>query len=114
MNISVSYIEPESKDSMRAKNLAQHGFGRIASEASKMAKAITDMNKLVRRAKAVANTWREYENGQFFDDAWTPFEDALRRHNFSDSEIDMIRGEKSTRKQVQAKGSGDDYKDIKW
>ena len=80
---------PESKDIMRARNLAisrgvrsEDGMP-YASEAEKMAKLITDVAKLVRRAKAV---WRVY-TGPGFD----PFYRALRRYGFSEGQIQELK-----------------------
>jgi hypothetical protein len=85
----VKYESPESKDIMRARNLAISRGVRsedgtpYASEAEKMAKLITDVAKLVRRAKAV---WRVY-NGPGFD----PFYRALRRYGFTEAQISELK-----------------------
>ena len=85
----VQYEYPESKDIMRARNLkvsrgkrSEDGLP-VESEAEKMAKLITDVAKLVRRAKAV---WREY-GGPGFD----PFYRALRRYGFTESQIAELK-----------------------
>jgi hypothetical protein len=85
----VQYEYPESKDTMRARNLkvsrgkrSEDGLP-VESEAEKMAKLITDVAKLVRRAKAV---WREYR-GPGFD----PFYRALRRYGFTESQIAELK-----------------------
>ncbi len=85
----VKWESPESKDIMRARNLAisrgvrsEDGMP-YASEAEKMAKLITDVAKLVRRAKAV---WRVY-TGPGFD----PFYRALRRYGFSEGQIQELK-----------------------
>jgi len=85
----IHYEYPESKDIMRARNLkvsrgkrSEDGLP-FESEAEKMAKLITDVAKLVRRAKAV---WREYR-GPGFD----PFYRALRRYGFTESQIAELK-----------------------
>ena len=65
--INVDLIHPDKKDTMRAENLSFrkgtfYGSGApFASEASGMAKRITDAVKLVRRAKAGENNLQRFE-----------------------------------------------------
>ena len=79
----------EAKDIMRARNLAvrrgerQENGEPWPNEAEKMAKLITDVEKLVRRAKAV---WRVY-GGPGFD----PFYRSLRRFGFTESQIAELK-----------------------
>jgi hypothetical protein len=85
----VNYEYWEAKDLMRARNLAIRRGVRsedgmpYAGEAEKMAKLITDVTKLVKRAKAV---WRVYQ-GPGFD----PFYRALRRYGFSEGQIQELK-----------------------
>lgn len=85
----VKYEYAESKDIMRARNLAisrgvrsEDGMPH-SSEAEKMAKLITDVAKLVRRAKAV---WQVY-NGPGFN----PFYRSLRRFGFTEGQIQELK-----------------------
>lgn len=92
--LDVEAIIPDQKDKMRAENLlfkghTFHGDGSPwTSEASKMAKLITDPYKLVRRAKAVVNKWgtRSY-NGE---NVWEPFRDRLLDMGFTPEQIRLI------------------------
>lgn len=80
---------PNTKDMQRARNLAVSRGVRsedglpYAGEAEKMAKLITDIDKLIRRAKAV---WAVY-GGPGFD----PFYRALRRFGFTESQIEELK-----------------------
>jgi hypothetical protein len=103
MGLFVNSIHPEAKDYMRAKNLAQRGIIKINMDSNKMARAITDIQKLVRRAKAVAEIWSTEEGGRYFEMAFSPFEERLKDFNFTEDEISTIRGKAGKpRKQVNA------------
>lgn len=93
-DIDVDSIKPTKKDHERADGLRWQGStfhgdnSPFRSQASKMAKLIQDPEKLVRRAKAVA---QEYGTGREGDrDAWGPFRDALREMGFTRSQIEKI------------------------
>ena len=104
--MNISSILPETKDFTRVKAFDWYVHGNrnwfygsgapISSNAEKMAKLITDTTKLVRRAKAVAAIWgtRDYtgfSNGiPKTENAWKPFDAALRREGFSSAEIAEI------------------------
>jgi len=85
----IRYESPEAKDIMRARNLTvsrgkrQENGEPWPSEAEKMAKLITDVEKLVRRAKAV---WYTY-GGPGFE----PFYRALRRFGFTENQIAELK-----------------------
>lgn len=106
--LDVDAIPPDDKDIMRAKNLAFKGStfrgdGRPwGSEASKMAKLITDPYKLIRRAKAVAAKWGSDEgymsNTGYYHhvgpdsetDVWGPFKRRLQDMGFTADQISKI------------------------
>lgn len=94
---------PERKDLARAKSMDWyvHGWRNwfygtgapIQSLAEKQAKLIKDPVKLVRRAKAVAAVWgtRDYTGYKagvpHTENAWRPFERALREAGFTGDQI---------------------------
>ena len=91
MFLDVDKIDPEEKDYLRAL-----GFGdEIPDEgkASRMAKAITDRAKLVRRSKAVVGIWgtEDYTNNRGdIVNAWRPFKSALLNMGFTEAQISRI------------------------
>lgn len=110
--IEVSDVIPEQKDHDRAEGLkirrgTFHGDNSpFKSNASKMAKAIEDPIKLVRRAKAVAQLYgtgpyfpntvpvgynfsREWKNEKY---AWEPFAERLVEMGFSREQIEQVAG----------------------
>ena len=99
--LDVDAIVPDQKDIDRADGLSWQGssfYGDglpFSSEASKMAKLITDPYKLVRRAKAVVDRWgtetRTHINRSFgSENVWEPFWERLRAMGFSREQIDKI------------------------
>ncbi len=88
--INVSSIIPEIKDWTRMEGMKYQRGKRNpdgspwASNASKMARLITNPTKLVRRAKAVAATYG------IPSVAWTPFQEALESMGFTTSQIVTI------------------------
>ena len=107
--LDVDAIIPDGKDIRRAENLAfnnRHQFkgdgSPWGSEASKMAKLITDPYKLVRRAKAVVAKWGSDEGHHSNtgyshhvspdpdSDVWAPFKRRLQDMGFTAGQIAMI------------------------
>ncbi len=88
MWLDVDTINPEDKDYTRALELG--GETPDAGKASRMAKAIKDQAKLIRRSKAVVGIWgtEDYINnkGEIVN-AWKPFEEALTNMGFSPTQI---------------------------
>ena len=92
-------VDPEKKDMDRAHGLIKSGRrsnnngSPVTAAARKMANAITDTNKLIRRAKAVACVWgiSDYEgerNGvKVIENIWKPFARRLEEKGFSYSDI---------------------------
>ena len=112
--IEVSDVVPEQKDHDRAEGMkfrkgTFHGDNSpFKSNASKMAKAIEDPIKLVRRAKAVVQM---YGTGPYFSEsappclchnytkqwrdekyAWEPFADRLFEMGFSREQVEQVAG----------------------
>jgi len=105
-NVDVNKTYPEQKDIMRAEGLLFmrnkfKGDGSpFRSNASKMAKLITDPFKLVRRAKAVSSM---YGFGDYFSlppgrsidqdsNVFAPFVERLKQLGFTKEQIDDIAG----------------------
>lgn len=114
MNLNVSQIQPERKDYARALDFdidktggrrRFYGSGApFSHNAEKMSRLIKDPVKLVRRAKAVAAVWgtRDYHGGvgggQWkVENAWRPFERALREMGFTGNQILEISQHRSDR-----------------
>jgi hypothetical protein len=104
--IIIANIQPEPKDHERVKGFEYNtSFGRCsfygngapsATGAKRMAKAIKDPIKLVRRSKAVVAKWGidihiGYSGGNpVKEDIWAPFYDQLRNLGFSWNQINEI------------------------
>jgi hypothetical protein len=95
--LNIDSIEPEPKDYDRAVGLASSYDEYIpdTGKAQRMANAIKDPYKLVRRAKAIVGAWGtdSYEGGRVWipsPNVWIPFDAALRRMGFTESQIDEI------------------------
>ena len=105
-HILVEHIVPEKKDIMRAEGLlimrkkTNDNGSPFRSNASKMAKLITDPIKLVRRAKAVSSM---YGFGDYFtlppgrtidqdSNVFAPFSERLKHLGFTKEQIDDIAG----------------------
>lgn len=82
MLLCVDKINPEEKDYVRALDLDRGGEPDLG-KASRMAKAITDPAKLVRRSKAVVGIWGT-------ESAWTFFKLELKITGFTEEEIAKI------------------------
>ena len=104
--IDVNKVRPEKKDIMRAEGLLiqrskTKGNGSpFRSNASKMAKLITDPFKLVRRAKAISSM---YGFGDYFTlppgrtidqdaNVFAPFAERLKELGFSKEQVNDIAG----------------------
>jgi hypothetical protein len=91
---NVGLIEPEPKDYDRAVGLASSYDEYVpdSGKALRMANAIKDPYKLVRRSKAIVGAWgtEDYEGRSWSENVWRPFRDALRRMGFTDDQIDEI------------------------
>ena len=95
-SIDVDSVKPEKKDMDRAEGMKLNN--RKAREdgspwkvcAAKMAKAIKDPMKLIRRSKAVRMTYGDFYDGDSDSDVWEPFEEALKSMGFSPSKIQSI------------------------
>lgn len=99
-------VRPQQKDKDRVEDFAffKRGYRNwfygngapISSNASKQAKLIKDPLKLIRRAKAVVNRWgtRDYYGysggNPILENAWKPFEEALRNMGFNREQIQAI------------------------
>ena len=94
--LDVDAIIPDQKDKDRADGLRWRGHtfhgdsSPWASEASKMAKLITDPYKLVRRAKAVVARWGTEDRGIDRDNVWQPFRNRLIDFGFTGDQIRKI------------------------
>jgi len=97
----ISHIVPEKKDIDRVLNFKNSGKQTredvpFVSKAGPQARAITDRNKLVRRAKAVAGIWGTrdhtgvYKGRQVTVNVWLPFAERLDELGFSVREIHEI------------------------
>ena len=91
---SIDSIEPEPKAYDRAVGLASSHdeYVPATTKATRMANAIKDPYKLVRRAKAVVGAWgtEDYEARGWDENAWRPFRNALVNMGFTESQIDEI------------------------
>ena len=91
---NIDSIEPEPKDYDRAVGLATSfdDYVPATTKATRMANAIKDPYKLVRRAKAVVGAWgtEDYEARGWDENAWRPFKSALVKMGFTESQIDEI------------------------
>jgi hypothetical protein len=92
--LNISSIEPEPKDYDRAVGLAHEDEDYVPStgKAARMANAIKDPYKLVRRSKAIVGAWGTdtYEGRTWPENVWYPFEQALIKMGFTESQIDEI------------------------
>lgn len=75
-------FEPEEKDIQRAQDLQAKSYSKRDGAAESMAKLITDPQKLVRRAKAIA---------RFAPNYFGPFADQLRRAGYNQDQINRVR-----------------------
>jgi len=82
MLLCVDKINPEEKDYVRALGLDRGGEPDLG-KASRMAKAITDPAKLVRRSKAVVGIWGT-------ENVWAFFKSELRTKGFIEDDISKI------------------------
>ena len=94
---NIASIEPEPKDYDRAVGLASSYDEYVpdTGKAQRMANAIKDPYKLVRRAKAVVGAWstEDYEGRSVYipkPNVWLPFKSALVKMGFSEHQIDEI------------------------
>jgi len=115
--LDVDAIKPEKKDHDRAEGLKFRGRtfhgdnSPFASEATKMAKLIKDPQKLVRRAKAVAQLYGSTKRDPYGGNAgyytpgkdgrggvdtevFAPFSDALKKMGFTREQIKKIENSK--------------------
>jgi hypothetical protein len=92
--LNISSIEPEPKDYDRAVGLATDydEFIPCRNKAIRMANAIKDPYKLVRRSKAIVGAWGTdtYEGRTWPENVWYPFEQALIKMGFTEGQIDEI------------------------
>jgi len=102
-NYRIDQIKPEEKDLMRARNLnfrssLKGGISEtpLQGKADSMAKLITDPEKLIRRAKAIACYWGtadivgEIEGVDIRVNVFRPFAKKLEENGYTWSEIDSI------------------------
>lgn len=89
--IDVSKIVPEAKDKLRADNLGKKR--ERLTDASLQAVLISDLEKLVRRSKAVVDRWGTKLKG--LEDPWGPFKQALEAKGFTPEQIKEIENYKS-------------------
>jgi hypothetical protein len=94
---NIDSIEPEPKDYDRAVGLTSSHDEYVpdTGKAQRMANAIKDPYKLVRRAKAVVGAWGTDNYKVKFDwlpspNVWLPFKSALVKMGFTESQIDEI------------------------
>jgi hypothetical protein len=91
---NIDSIEPEPKDYDRAVGFATSFDAYVpdTGKAQRMANAIKDPYKLVRRAKAVVGAWGTdtYEGENWQENVWIPFKSALRTIGFTEDQIDEI------------------------
>lgn len=95
--LNIDLIEPEPKDYDRAVGLASsyNEYVPDTGKAQRMANAIKDPYKLVRRAKAIIGAWgtEDYEGKSVYipkPNVWLPFKSALRNMGFTESQIEEI------------------------
>jgi hypothetical protein len=95
--LNIGSIEPEPKDYDRAVGLASSYDEYVpdTGKAQRMANAIKDPYKLVRRAKAIVGAWGTDNYKVKFDwlpspNVWLPFKSALVKMGFTESQIDEI------------------------
>ena len=81
----------------RAKDLAKlpkgkDGGGPLQGKANPQAKAITNSEKLIRRAKAVVVVWGtgEHDTVKGVSNPWTPFREKMIREGFRAEQIDKV------------------------
>lgn len=94
---NIDSIEPEPKDYDRAVGLASSHDEYVpdTGKAQRMANAIKDPYKLVRRAKAIVGAWGtdNYEGKASWvpsPNVWLPFNAALIKMGFTEGQIDEI------------------------
>jgi len=95
--LNIDSIEPEPRDYDRAVGLATSFDDYVpdTGKAQRMANAIKDPYKLVRRAKAVVGAWGTDNYKVKFDwlpspNVWLPFYAALVKMGFTEGQIDEI------------------------
>ena len=95
--LNIDSIEPEPKDYDRAVGLASSHDEYVpdTGKAQRMANAIKDPYKLVRRAKAIVGAWgtEDYGGGASWipkPNVWLPFKSALVKMGFTERQIDEI------------------------
>ena len=93
--IDVDKHNPEEKDYVRALGLCKNNDSEIpdTGKSERMAKAIKDPLKLIRRAKAVVVVWGiedQYNVNDEVENVWKPFEKALQGMGFSPFDIALI------------------------
>lgn len=76
------YFDPEEKDIQRARDLQNKPYSKRDGAAESMAKLITDPQKLVRRAKAIALHAPNY---------FSPFKYQLKRAGYSEEQISRVK-----------------------
>lgn len=103
--VQVAELVPDKKDYERAegikaaRRLSFHGPP--SAEAAKMASAIKDPEKLIRRAKAVVAVCGVGEqqddtvNTYYYQDCWSPFEKAMLALGFTKSDVDIVKNFKA-------------------
>jgi hypothetical protein len=93
-DLIIDSIEPEPKDYDRAVGLAHEDQDYVPStgKAVRMANAIKDPYKLVRRSKAIVGAWGTdfYQGRTWEENVWLPFESALRKMGFTEDQIEEI------------------------
>ena len=95
-DLIIDSIEPEPKDYDRAVGLASSHDEYVpdTGKAQRMANAIKDPYKLVRRAKAIVGAWGtdNYKGKAWVPspNVWLPFDAALRRMGFTEDQISEI------------------------
>jgi len=96
-HLEIKWIHPERKDLMRARDLAKlpkgvDAGGPLQSKANPQAKAITNSEKLIRRAKAVVVVWGtgDHETIKGISNPWTPFREKLIREGFRAEQVRQI------------------------
>lgn len=89
---NISSIEPEPKDYDRAVGLSSSHDEYVpdTGKAVRMANAIKDPYKLVRRSKAIVGAWGTDNYGTWQENVWIPFRSALVKMRFTEDQIDEI------------------------
>jgi len=100
-HLDIRWIYPEPKDLKRARDLAKlpkgiDAGGPLQSKANPQAKAITNSEKLIRRAKAVVKVWGigDHETIKGTSNPWTPFYEKMVRQGFTAEQIKMVKNYK--------------------